>query len=181
LIVYSGNDSRLNFFFPYVGYSTDMPFLTCYISLSFHDAGIIMPRLTNDPFLSENQILAALPGREQERLLPQLERVTLQSGQQLYESGQSIDYAYFPESALISLLSVSEAGATVEAGLVGNEGMVGRPIFLRSKTMPFQTIVQSQARLCRWLLAAQDRIKSCELQFTQESLSQMLETDRTSH
>ncbi len=70
-------------------------------------------------------------------MLPHLERVTLQSGPQLYESGQSIQYAYFPESALISLLSVSEDGETVEVGLVGNEGIVGMPIFLRSGPCPF--------------------------------------------
>jgi CRP-like cAMP-binding protein len=206
-----------------------MLFLTCYIPRSFHDAGRIMPRLTKDPPPIENLILAALPRREEERLLPHLERLTLESGQQLYESGQSIDYAYFPESALISLLSVSEDGSTVETSLVGNEGLVGMPIFLKSKAMPFRAIVQSpgtsrrmkagflkeefdqcgafhdlllgylqalitqlsqagvcnrfhtiEQRLCRWLLAAQDRPKSSELQFTQESLAQMLGTDRTS-
>jgi CRP-like cAMP-binding protein len=35
-------------------------------------------------------------------------------------------------------------------------------------------------RLCRWLLAAQDRVKLTELKFTQDFISQMLGTDRTS-
>jgi CRP-like cAMP-binding protein len=79
-----------------------------------------MPRLTRDPLLPENRILAALPRQELERLLPHLEQVRLETGQQLYESGEPIRYAYFPESALIALLSVTEDGATVEVGLVGN-------------------------------------------------------------
>jgi CRP-like cAMP-binding protein len=189
-----------------------------------------MPGLTGrNPFVAENRLLRALSPQAQERLLPRFQRITLQSGQQLYESGEPLRYAYFPESAVISLLSVTEEGATVEAGLVGNEGMLGIPIFLRSETMPFRAIVQtpgsarearadflkeefdqcgplhdlllrylqalitqlSQAgvchrfhtieqRLCRWLLSAQDRIQSPELRCTQESLSQMLGTDRTS-
>jgi CRP-like cAMP-binding protein len=89
-----------------------------------------MPSFTKDPLLTENRILAALPRQEQERLLPHLKQVRLQTGQRL--SGEPIHYAYFPESALIALLSVTEDGATVEVGLVGNEGMLGIPILLKS-------------------------------------------------
>ena len=170
--------------------------------------------LHKDPLLTENRILAAA-APEQERLLPHLEQVRLQTGQQLYESGEPIRYAYFPESALIAVLSVTEDGATVEVGSVGNEGMLGIPILLKSETMPYRTIAQSpgstrrmkagflqkefnrcgpfhdlllrylhvlitqlsqagvcnrfhtiEQRLCRWLLAAQDRIKS-RVQLTQ--------------
>jgi CRP-like cAMP-binding protein len=177
----------------------------------------------------ENQILAGLPPKEQRRLLPHLERVTLQTGQQLYESGEPIRYAYFPESALISLLAISEEGTSVEVRLIGSEGMLGIPIFLGAETMPYRSAVRiagsaqrmksrllkqefdecgplhnlllrylhllviqlSQLTVCnrfhsvaqrlsRWLLAAQDRTRSTDLQFTHDFLSQMLGTDRTS-
>jgi len=176
-----------------------------------------------------NWILAALPRQEQERLLPHLNSVTLQAGQKLYESGEPARYAYFPESAMISLLLVTEAGTSVEVRVIGREGMLGVPIFLQSETMPYRAIVRTAGsarsmksdllkeefslcgpfhhlllrylhvlvvqlsqlsvcnrfhsvgqRLCRWLLAAQDLVKRTELKFTQDFISQMLGTDRTS-
>ena len=107
--------------------------LGCYIPGAFRGFEFDHPsmaRSKKDSLLPENRILAALPRQEQERLLPHLEQVSLQTGQQLYESGEPVRYAYFPESALIALLSVAEDGATVEVGLVGNEGMLGIPILL---------------------------------------------------
>jgi hypothetical protein len=90
----------------------------------------------------KNQILAALPRSEQERLLPSLERVALQTGQQLSEAGEPLRHVYFPESALISLLSVTDDGTSVEVRLVGSEGMLGIPIFLSSASMPYRATVR---------------------------------------
>ena len=92
---------------------------------------------------SRTGILAALPRQEQERLLPHLNSVTLQAGQKLYESGEPARYAYFPESALISLLLVTEAGTSVEVRVIGSEGMLGVPIFLQSETMPYRATVRT--------------------------------------
>ena len=75
--------------------------------------------------LLENQLLAALPSDEYRRLAPYLERVSLSFEQVLYEEGEPIEYVYFPHQAIVSLVSTMQDGSTVEAGIVGNEGMVG--------------------------------------------------------
>jgi len=177
----------------------------------------------------QNQILAALPRRERERLLPYLEAVSLERGAILCEPEQALRHAYFPDTVLFALLSLAESGKSIEVGLLGYEGVLGIPIFLGSKSLPFRIRVQisghahrmkaallkeefdkcgpfhdlllrsvhllvvqaSQAgacnrfhtiqqRLCRWLLASQERSQSNQLDFTQECLAELLGTNRTS-
>lgn len=89
-----------------------------------------------------NQLLAALPSGDYERLTPFLETVTLSSGQVLYEPNQSINSAYFPTTAVIAHLNLVEGGREVETALVGNEGMIGVPLVLGTDRIPMRAIVQ---------------------------------------
>lgn len=89
-----------------------------------------------------NRLLAALPHEEYARVSPHLESVHLPRGEVLYEIGDAIRHAYFPLNGLISLFSLTEDGATIEAALVGNEGVVGLPLLLRNHKTPFQIIAQ---------------------------------------
>jgi CRP-like cAMP-binding protein len=90
----------------------------------------------------ENQILAALPRKEQDRILPQLRLLSLERGQVLYQPGEAIRDVYFPDTTLLSLLSLTESGESLEVGLIGKEGVFGIPIFLGSRSMPFRARVQ---------------------------------------
>lgn len=90
----------------------------------------------------KNRLLAALPDEEYERLVPHLEPVSLPLNQVLYELGVPIEYVYFPQQGIVSLLSVLEDGSTVEAGLVGNDGMVGLPIILGGNKTSNRAFVQ---------------------------------------
>lgn len=92
--------------------------------------------------LSQNKLLSALPTQEYERLLPYMETVPLNFKQIIYAPNQSIDYVYFPNSGIISLVNITEDGRTVEAAMVGNEGMAGIPVFLGADRMPGQAISQ---------------------------------------
>lgn len=75
--------------------------------------------------LLTNKILAALPGEDFARLLPYLEPVTLVYNEDLYGFGESIRFVYFPESAVFSQIHLLADGSTVEAALIGKEGMAG--------------------------------------------------------
>jgi hypothetical protein len=77
-----------------------------------------------------NRLLAALPGKEYQRLQPHLEEVSLAFGEVLYESGEIIQRVYFPNHVIVSLLSMVEERSTLEVGVVGAEGMVGISVFL---------------------------------------------------
>lgn len=90
----------------------------------------------------KNRLLAALPTEEYQRLLPKLETVPLNFKQILYDINEPIEYVYFPNNAVASLLTIMENGDAVEVGTVGNEGMVGLPVFLGADRIPGQAFAQ---------------------------------------
>jgi CRP-like cAMP-binding protein len=96
-----------------------------------------------------NRILAALPADEYERLLPHLKPVVLEYRQVLYEPRKIIQYAYFPDDSIISMVSSAMDKTVVEVGLVGREGMVCVATFLGANTTPHQGIVQGQGSATR--------------------------------
>jgi CRP-like cAMP-binding protein len=72
-----------------------------------------------------NRLLTALPRAVYQRLLGNLEPVTLSFGKVLSEPGDSITHVYFPKNSLVSLLTVVDHHLALEVGMVGCEGMVG--------------------------------------------------------
>lgn len=90
----------------------------------------------------ENRLIAALPREAYLNLLPHLERVPLLFEQVLYESREEIDYVYFLNHGVISLLTILADSTKGEVALVGNDGMAGLPIFLGVETTPVEAFVQ---------------------------------------
>ena len=78
----------------------------------------------------QNQLLAALPPAEMRRLQPHLEAVPLEFQQILHDPGRPPQHVYFPTAGVISTMLVLEGRITIEAAMVGREGMVGLPLFL---------------------------------------------------
>jgi CRP-like cAMP-binding protein len=90
----------------------------------------------------ENHLLACLPEAVWQRLAPSFERVTLQARAPLYEAGQVLSYAYFPAGAMVSLMVMSESGASSESALVGHDGMVGLTVLLGGESTCSRAVVQ---------------------------------------
>lgn len=90
-----------------------------------------------------NQLLSALPPEDYQRLLPHLQPVELSIRQVLYTTGDPIEYVYFPDQALVSLVTVMNDGTTVEIAVVGKEGMVGIEVFLGNAVASVDAIVQA--------------------------------------
>ena len=90
-----------------------------------------------------NHLLAALPEAELQRWLPELEWVNLPLGQVLNEPGRALSHVYFPATAIVSLLYLTESGATAEIAVVGREGIVGISLFMGGEFTPNQAVVQS--------------------------------------
>jgi CRP-like cAMP-binding protein len=91
----------------------------------------------------KNHLLSELPEDSFERILPHLQAVKLPLGKVLYESGDMLDYVYFPTTAIVSLLYVMENGSTAEIGVVGNDGILGIALFMGGNTTPNRAIIQS--------------------------------------
>jgi CRP-like cAMP-binding protein len=98
----------------------------------------------------KNRLLAALPQREYRRLLPQLETVSLSTKQRIYKSLRTVDYVYFPLNGIVSVVAFMSDGMGIEIATVGNEGMVGLPVFLgadRTPLVAFQQIAGESMRM----------------------------------
>jgi CRP-like cAMP-binding protein len=91
---------------------------------------------------AQNQLLAALPAAEFERLAPHLELVSMPLGDMIYQSGRALQYAYFPTTAIVSLHYVMQSGETSESASVANEGVVGVALFMGGDTTTSSAVVQ---------------------------------------
>jgi CRP-like cAMP-binding protein len=130
--------------------------------------------------LCQNKLLSALPTQEYERLLPYMEAVSLNFQQIIYAPNQSIDYVYFPNSGIISLVNITEDGRTIEAAMVGNEGMAGIPVFLGADRMPGQAISQvvgnalrMKADVFKYEVTPDTSLYNLLLRYTQALLNQI--------
>ncbi|MDP1550352.1 MAG: Crp/Fnr family transcriptional regulator [Nitrosomonas sp.] len=133
--------------------------------------------------LSKNDLLTTLPVDELERLHHNLELVPLPLGEVIYESGGKLSHLYFPTTAIISLLYVTEDGASAEISIVGNEGIIGVAVFMGGDTMPNMAVVQSAGyayRLKAQLLQQEFNnslpMRHLLLRYTQALLTQMAQT-----
>jgi len=98
----------------------------------------------------------------------------------LYEPYKPIQYVYFIDCGVVSLVSIMEDGATVEVGTIGNEGMVGLPLFLGAGTTPHQTFVQVpgtatriQAEVFKRVVSPNSFLHSLLQQYTQALFNQI--------
>ena len=92
---------------------------------------------------SQNHLLAALPGRDYERLLPNLEPIPLPQGWTVHEAGDREKYLYFVTTGIVSRLYVTASGASAEFAVTGNEGVIGVALLLGGESTPSQAVVLS--------------------------------------
>jgi diguanylate cyclase (GGDEF)-like protein len=90
----------------------------------------------------DNGLLAGLPEAELARWLPSLEPVVLSQGQVLFESGATLSHGWFPTTAIVSLLYLTEGGGSTEIAVVGREGFVGTPIYMGGGSTPSRAVVR---------------------------------------
>lgn len=91
----------------------------------------------------QNHLLAALPENEYARVQSKLDPVSFKLGEVLYESGDKMDYLYFPTTTIISMLYIMENGGTAEIGVVGNDGLIGNALFMGGDATTSRAISQS--------------------------------------
>ena len=98
---------------------------------------------------TENHLLRTLAADSMVRLLPHVECIELPLGTVLYESGEALRHVYFPVDCIVSLLYVLLDGSSAEIAVVGNDGLVGIPLFMGGETTPNRALVQSAGHAYR--------------------------------
>jgi CRP-like cAMP-binding protein len=99
-------------------------------------------RTTPDGRPVANRILLSIPDNEFLAIGPHLEPVALPRHSILHEPSEKLNFAYFPNAGLISLVVAMEDGKTVEAAVVGNEGAAGIPSAVSLTRSPLREVVQ---------------------------------------
>jgi CRP-like cAMP-binding protein len=129
-----------------------------------------------------NRLIASLSEAEWLRWQPHLEGVELSLGTVIYESGGPLSHVYFPTTAIVSLLYVTEQGASAEIAVVGSEGLVGISLFMGGESTPSRAVVQSAGRAYRMKAQmikdefVQGPILHLLLRYTQALITQMAQT-----
>ena len=144
--------------------------------------GGIKPKTEIRP--KDNGLLAALPAKVFDRLLPDLSRVAMPLGEVIYESGAQLEHVYFPApGCIVSMLYVMEDGASAEIAVVGDEGVVGIALFMGGGHTPSRALVQSagQAFQLKGQALTKEFERHSELQhlllrYTQALITQMSQT-----
>ncbi|MGZ8181676.1 MAG: Crp/Fnr family transcriptional regulator [Methylobacter sp.] len=131
----------------------------------------------------QNHLLAALPAEVFERIFPHLELILMPLGLVLYESGDQLQHAYFPATAIVSLHYVMENGSPAEIAGVGNEGVVGIALFMGGNTTPSLATVHTggygyrlKARLLMEEFNRGGEMMHLLLRYTQALMTQMSQT-----
>jgi CRP-like cAMP-binding protein len=131
----------------------------------------------------QNQLVAALPAADYERLLPHLEAVALPLGLVVFEAGRKLRHLYFPASGIVSLLYATENGASTEIAVIGNEGVVGIALFMGGESTPSRAVVQSAGHGYRLKAAVLKTefdlggpLQHLLLRYTQALIAQMTQT-----
>jgi CRP-like cAMP-binding protein len=89
-----------------------------------------------------NIILLSLSDDDYSSLRPHLEYVNLPNHLVLHQAGAKLEFVYFPNRGLISLVVVMKDGKTAEAGIVGNEGFTGTLAVVGLGRSTLQAVVQ---------------------------------------
>jgi CRP-like cAMP-binding protein len=100
--------------------------------------------------LSSNQLLAALPAADYERLAPSLDTIPLNLQEHLHKPGEPIRHVYFPGGGFCSVLAVLEDGRMVEVATIGREGAVGVAAYFDGDGTASRSLsmVQAAANIC---------------------------------
>lgn len=98
-----------------------------------------------------NRFLATLPDAEWGRWHSLLEPVELRRNQVLYDAFRAPTHAFFPTTAIVSLVNQTRNGTSIEIAVIGNDGMVGISPFTSDHTKSMLAVVQSAGhgyRIC---------------------------------
>ena len=101
---------------------------------------MVASRKASEPHI--NRLLGLLPARDYQRLRPHLQRIPLEYRQSLYRANKPIEFVYFIETGVGSLVNTMKNGDAAEVGTIGNEGVVGMPLLLGDNRAPTSVYVQ---------------------------------------
>jgi CRP-like cAMP-binding protein len=108
-----------------------------------------------------NQLLDLFSPSDSKLLTPHLKPAKFEQQHVLFEADQQIRHVYFPTGAVVSLVITLSTGETVEAAMVGSDGVVGASAALDGKVSLSRGIIQLGGEI---IVCDTDALKSVALQ-----------------
>jgi CRP-like cAMP-binding protein len=96
-----------------------------------------------------NEILLGLSRKDCAVAFSKLKLVDLKLNDLLQKAGEKIEFVYFPNTAMVSVLNLMEDGRSIEVGLVGKEGAVGLPLLGGFRTSSHRVVTQGNGTAYR--------------------------------
>jgi CRP-like cAMP-binding protein len=93
-------------------------------------------------FVGRNRLLNGLGAGDLARIESNLKKFRLIRGQVLHPPGEPIKHVYFPDSGMISMLTVLQSGEQIETATIGTEGIAGGWVAIDGTNGNTQTTVQ---------------------------------------
>ena len=82
------------------------------------------------PVLSANHVLASLTKSDLDLIQPHLEKVELNFRDDLEIPNQRIEYCYFPDDCIVSVIADAGSGCAIEVGIIGSDSCTAQAIIL---------------------------------------------------
>jgi CRP-like cAMP-binding protein len=111
--------------------------------------------------MMKNLLLSLFSPSDLKRLEPHLKPARFEQHHVLFEADEQIGHVYFPTSAVVSLVVTLSSGDTIEAAMVGFDGVVGASAALDGKVALSRGIVQLGGEI---IVCDIDVLKSAALQ-----------------
>src|SRR5213592_2159145 len=91
---------------------------------------------------SRNLFLSALSEENFKIFKPYIEPVDMKLGEIIHNPNEPVRHVYFPEDAIVSIVTYLEDGSNIETGIIGNEGIAGIGIILSDDISPRLSVIQ---------------------------------------
>jgi CRP-like cAMP-binding protein len=109
----------------------------------------------------KNLLLGLFSPSDSKLLAPHLKPAKFEQRRVLFDADEQIGHVYFPTGAVVSLVITLSTGETVEAAMVGNDGVVGASAALDGKVSLSRGIIQLGGEI---IVCDIDALKSAALQ-----------------
>ena len=136
-----------------------------------------------DKLLHKNQLLGSFQPAARARIQAYLQPVSFQLGAVVCEAGGHLEHAYFPEGAVLSLLTVLENGSAAECANIGREGAFGLFAAMYSRVSFNRCVVQFQGPMIRcpieplrFEFQESEHIRNLFVSYSETLLSQVMQS-----